>query len=77
MPRPSPAPPSASSLRVDLERLGRRARILRAVELSPGLADCRGHMRLTKQVVPDRLKDRLEHIVREVVEGLLAVNIES
>ena len=45
-----------------------RARVPRAVELSPGLADSGGGVPHPAQVV-DRLKDRHEHILQEVGDG--------
>jgi hypothetical protein len=49
-----------------------RARVLRAVELIPGLADQGEGAPHPVQVV-DRLKDRHEQLRREVVDGFRAV----
>ena len=57
---------------VDLEHLVKRARTLRAVELIPGLAD-QGDGVPHQALVLDRLKDRHEQLLREVVDGLRAV----
>ena len=58
--------------KVDLERLVQRARVLRAVDLSPLLAD-QGDGVPHPALVRDRNKHRHEHIIREVIDGLRAV----
>ena len=55
-------------VKVDLERLVQGARVLRAVELSPGLAD-EGDGVPHHDLVADRHKDGHELVVREVVDG--------
>jgi hypothetical protein len=60
--------------KVDLERLVQRTRVLRAVELSPLLAEAGGGVPHIAQV-PDRLKDRHEHVIREVGDGELGAGV--
>ena len=66
------APPlprhSLFDLEIDLERLVQRARVLRAEELVPGLADAGDGVPHPVRVV-GRNEDRHEHVVRDVVEG--------
>ena len=60
---------------VDLERLVQRARIFREEELISCFTDAGDGVPHPAQV-SDRLEDRHEHIIREVVDGLWAVVVD-